>query len=294
MTNERPWTERRSRVVSTVLDQHPDVIGLQEASQTRLIGTNGTPLKQSQFDDIVQRLGKPYAITNPYRYNCVNGYSASKCKPKSRGASKGTKIVYNTSTVKLIKSGTQRLTSPKGKYRYAVWATFTHRATGKSFFFVNTHLEYEKDLAGSTYFHDLRKLQAQDMVAVIKDRSGGLPVVIAGDFNSSKKTIPENAPYDVVTEAGFIDPLGNAYQSTKPIGATVEKRIRSNYNSYNGFAVDPPKSGNVNGTYVDYLFTSASVAVAEWETALTLDSKGRHEGVIASDHNLIRATIELP
>ncbi len=293
MTNERPWTERRSGIVATILDQHPDVVGLQEASQTRLIGADGKALKVSQFDDIVNRLGSPYKITNPYRYNCVNGYSASKCTAKARGASKGTKIIYNSSTVKLVSQGTQRLTSPKGKYRYAVWAVFTDRASGKSFFFVNTHLEYEKDTAGSTYFYDLRRTQAADLVALIKARNKGLPVVITGDFNSSKKTVPDNAPYDVVTQAGFVDPLGNGYQSTSPSNATVQKRIRTNYNSYNGYALDPPKSGNVNGTYVDYLFTSASVSVPEWETVLNLDSKGRQQGVIPSDHNMIRATVEL-
>ena len=45
MTNERPWTERRSGIVATILDQHPDVVGLQEASQTRLIGADGKALK---------------------------------------------------------------------------------------------------------------------------------------------------------------------------------------------------------------------------------------------------------
>ncbi len=294
LANERPWSERRRAVAATILAQYPDVVGLQEASQTRLVGSDGKASKDSQFDDLVKLLGAPYAITNAYRYNCVNGYSKTRCKSKDRGASKGTKIIYNTSTVALLSKGTKRLTSPAGKYRYAVYATFKDRTTGKSFFFLNTHLEFEKDVAGSAYFSDLRAQQARDVVALIRDRSRGLPVVISGDLNTSKKTVPANAPYDVITGAGYPDPLGNGYQSTEPTaGATVQHRIRTNYNSYNGFALNPPKSAEVNGTYVDYLFASPSIQVTEWETVLNLDAAGLMSGVIPSDHNMIRATVVL-
>lgn len=293
--NELPWTRRREAVVATILSQYPDVVGIQEASQTRLIGSDGKAEKDSQFDDLVKRLGAPYKITNPYRYNCVNGYSASKCKAKSRGASKGTKIVYNSKTVTLVSHGTQRLTSPKGKYRYAVWGIFTDKATKKSFFFINTHLEWEKDIAPSTTYYDLRVAQARDLVKVIADKSRGLPVVVAGDFNTSKRTLPDNAPYDILQAAGYLDPLGNGYDSTTPAPtAFVQKRIHTNYNSFNGFRLDPPRSSQVNGSYVDYLFTSARVAVSEWETVVKLDATGRFDGVIPSDHNLIRATVVLP
>ena len=94
--------------------------------------------------------------------------------------------------------------------------------------------------------------------------------------------------------AGYIDPLGNSYRSRgSTSGAIVEKRIRTNYSSYNGFSRKAPRFGYVNGTYIDYIFVTR-MRVSEWETVVRIDSAGRFIGTIPSDHNLIRATVWLP
>lgn len=290
VANERPWSARRGPLVSGLLAQKLDVLALQEASQTRLPGTT-----ISQFDDIVQRLGSPYKLANPYRYNCVNGYSNTKCIYQDRGASSGTKIIYNSRTLIKIGDGSRLLSSPPGKKRYAAWATFQHVESGRKFFFVSAHLEYRKDAADSSYFYDYRVSETRDIIQLIAEESGGLPVVIGGDFNSHKWTLPDNGPYRTLLQAGFADPLGNYDRSSAPTPlATVENRVRTNYNSYNGYRLTAPKSTNANGTYVDYLFTSEGLRVQEWETVVKLDSFGDFIGTIPSDHNLVRATVVLP
>ena len=107
--------------------------------------------------------------------------------------------------------------------------------------------------------------------------------------------MPANAPYDVVVASGHVDPLGNTYRSTTTApGATVEKRIRTNFASFNGFKRLAPKSFTyINGTHLDYIFTTP-MRVSEWETVVNIDAEGNFIGVIPSDHNMLRATVYLP
>lgn len=296
ITNEKPWTERRGPLVARVLDQHPDVISFQEASQSKLLDSAGNTIDLSQFQDLVQRLGSPYKLTNPYRYNCVNGYSNSKCVYQDRGASQGTKLVYDSSTLTMEAQGSTLLPSDPGRPRYVAWAIFQHNASGKRLFYANAHLEANADSAGSTHYYDLRIAETKAAVATIKAKNpSGYPVIFGGDLNSNKWAIPSNGPYDVLVAAGYVDPLGNTYQSKTPAAsATVEHRIRTEYNGYNGFKLYPPKSTTINGTYVDYLFMSPGIRVPEWETVLDLDDSGAQIGVIPSDHNMIRATVVIP
>jgi hypothetical protein len=98
-----------------------------------------------------------------------------------------------------------------------------------------------------------------------------------------------------VVSHGFIDPLGQIYKSPKISSkATVEKRIRANYNSLNSFIRTVPHfASNENGSMLDYIFTTRMRTVS-WETVLDLDSSGKLAGTIPSDHNMIVAKVVLP
>ena len=96
-------------------------------------------------------------------------------------------------------------------------------------------------------------------MALIQAKNRGLPSYFVGDFNSHKWTVPSNGPYDVMTAAKFVDPLGNTYRSTKSTkGAIVDKRIRTNFSSFNGYATKARSFNYVNGTYIDYIWVSAA------------------------------------
>lgn len=296
--NEQPWPQRRAAVIGTIRAQNLDVLGLQEASQGWLTKPNGDTYDLSHFEDLIQGLGFPYALTNIARNNCVDSTRKSNCVPYDQGASQGTKIVYNTSTMNLLASGSKQLTAAADStsLRFMAWAVLQQKGTNDSFFFVDAHLQNRHDASGKHAYDDVRKIEARQILAEIgRQNLAHLPVVLVGDFNSDKQTYPANGPYDVLTGGGLVDPLGNGYHSVvKTPGATVEKRIHANYNSFNNFARTPPKlSGAVNGLYYDYLLTTP-MRVSEWETVVDLDSSGRTKGIIPSDHNLIRATLWLP
>jgi endonuclease/exonuclease/phosphatase family metal-dependent hydrolase len=295
--NALPWSGRRDAVVQTIKSKMPDIMGVQEASQGRLddvVLKGGT----AQFEDLLQRLnasGAPYAVTNNKRYNCENSTTPTGCVYLNQGASQGTRIFYNPNTVEIIKSGSRALPmlTTAENPRYFAWAIAKQKSTGKTFFFGDTHLSPSKT-AG---FYELRKQQAETVAKAIKEENtAGLPVLMTGDLNSSKWLEPSNAPYDVLTGIGLVDPLGNDYWQEYPsMAATAETRINTYLNSWNGFETKPRAAAdkNANGTYIDYILTS-KMRVSSFENVATLDSAGNYAGVIPSDHNMIVAKVGLP
>ena len=283
------WTARRQAVVNTVLSQKPDVIGFQEASQGKLGGKD-----LSQAEDLVNRLGSPYALANTARYNCKNATSPHKCVSQYQGAANSQKIVYNTTKLTLLDQGSKRTSSSKTKmteYRYVEWAIFRHKETGKKFFFVNVHLDPGKTASVIA----MQKKQTREILDVIEDKNPGLPAYVVGDFNSHKWTDPSNAPYDLMVKAGYVDPLGNTYKSTKEAPeAIVKKRINTEYSSINNWErTAPVKPTWINGIYLDYIWVTEDINVPEWETVVDVDSSGKFKGQIPSDHNMVRATTVL-
>ena len=289
---ERPWSERRGVVVASILKQKPDVIGIQEASQGWLV-SGGKKISLAQFEDLRSRLrsgGTPYEVTNPHRNNCVKSTTPSSCRYQDRGASKGTKVFFNTATVKLISQGSKKLPQCSGcNERYVAWAVLEQKSTGQQFFFADTHLEPYSQ-------YTLRKNQSEAMMREIElRRPSRAPAFVVGDFNSTRYATPTNAPYDEVVSHGFVDPLGHTYKSTKISSkATAERRIRAHYNSHNNFIRTVPHfSSNENGSNMDYIFTTP-MRTLQWETVLDLDSNGKLKGTIPSDHNMVVATVLLP
>ncbi|MCB0912165.1 MAG: hypothetical protein KDB60_11180 [Propionibacteriaceae bacterium] len=295
----KSWYTRRGAVVRTILGQNVDVIGIQEASQGWLKGKHGK-IDLSQFEDLVNRLGAPYALANTARNNCVNPDSPRNCVYADQGASQGTKIIYNTSTLTLVSQGSQALSYISGadNDRYVAWAIFQDKASGKRFFFANTHLEPRK---GARYY-ELRQNQTREVLAVVSARSQGLPSYVVGDFNSykwsrvndskSRSVARDNAPRRIMLDqGGFIDPLGNFDASMYTTqAAIVGNRIHTNFDSWNDYKRKAKHDDYVNGTYLDYIFTSPGIKVPEWETVVRINKKNKFIGTIPSDHNMVRAT----
>lgn len=292
---ERPWSKRRNDVAAAIKAQRLDVLGLQEASQGWLKDGSGQKVDLSQFEDLRNALGGTWRLANANRNNCVRSSSPNKCRAKDQGASQGTKIVYDSARVVLVRQGAKELPAASGSNaRFVAWAVFRQRSTGKQFFFADTHLQN-----GDAY--DLRLKQAEALADEVQRRNvGNLPTLIVGDMNSHKNTRPSNGVYDVlVDQRHYVDPLGNTWHSTDKAGRraktqTVEKRIGTWLSSWNDF--EREAKGNrdrLNGTYLDYIFTTR-MRVTEWETVADVLADGTFRTPPPSDHNLIRATVLLP
>jgi len=267
---EASWAKRKPAVVETILSQKPDVIGLQEASQGRLPGR-----RVAQYQDLVNGLGAPYAVTINHD---IGG-----------GAGVDNRIVYNTNTIEVVKTGVTPL--PKGgkTRRYLAWAVLRHKLTGRVFVFGDTHLEPGKSKKA------VRVRQTSTVLSTMKKLAPeGTPAIVVGDFNMFKWMSGGYKPYEMMQNAGFLDPLGNAYRSHSAApSAFVENRVRTNYSTYNDYKRNAPRFSYDNGTQLDFIFVT-KMRVSEWETVVKVDSSGRFIGTIPSDHNMVRATVWLP
>lgn len=287
---EKRWNTRAAAIASTIAGEGIDLIGVQEASSGVL--WKGGP---AQFEDLVNRLGAPYALTNGARYNCVRSTTPSSCDPAYQGASGDSRIIYNTNKLDLLAQGSLALDDRKpgnGSARFLAWAKFSERATGKQFFFGTAHLEpgMSKAKIGE------RVGQANAAIAELNRVSEGLPVIWGSDLASSKLSHSGNTAYDAFMAAGYTDPLGNSYKArTANAGTYAASMINEEYFTLNNFAKKPKKyAAYALGAHLDYILLKPQMQVLEWKQVLNLKSNGRFAGVIPSDHNLVKVTLVLP
>lgn len=288
-SREKNWETRRAKVIAQIRAEDVDVIGVQEASPGLLKGR-----KISQFEDLADRLGSPYRLTNDKRYGCRRSTSYKKCDKVNNGASADVRILYDTSRLTLLDEGSKQLDNEKATSgpRFVAWAIFEDQQDGRQFFFATAHTEPGQSKAKRA----LRKKQAKKILAEIKAHNPeDLPVVITGDFSASKLTAA-NPAYDVLTGSGIvIDPLGNTKKQKSARKSVVGKLINVKYDTLNKFKAKPAsRKGYALGAHLDYIFTAKRIQVQEYKVVLNLKSNGTFSGVIPSDHNMIRATILLP
>jgi len=298
--SELGWTKRRQPVAQAILDQHPDVIGVQEASQANLPGNT-----LNQYDDLVAMLGDPYRLTNAYRYNCETSTSSNDCTYLYRGASQSVRIIYNAQTLRLLDSGSRKLAhvSTKDNDRYLAWAKFRQVSTGAVFYFGTTHLQPNPGGTSDTYlkdYYNLRKEQADQIREKLESIAGSSPAILTGDMNSRYNSpvpsgVDPNPQYTLLTRAGFHDPLNGGTRTDRQNGpdGSITSLKHLQYNSCNTYSRTPPKSVP-QGNNIDYIYLKGGITATAWETVVKLDTSGDFADVIPSDHNLIRADVTLP
>jgi endonuclease/exonuclease/phosphatase family metal-dependent hydrolase len=264
----RTWTVRKPAVIANIAAQSPDILALQE-------------MDRSLLADLLEGI------------NAATSRAYMTSDPPSKGGSGRTKLAYDTQRFDMVPNadGSVELSSwDSGTRKWAVWAILIDKVSGKKLFVVSDHL-----VAGVEW-QELRKVQTAEVVAMVAaNNPDGLPVVIAGDFNSGRDYKPSNYVYDVLTEAGYREPLGNTNNSWTPArSATAEHRVNLDYNTYNGFDDYARRSKYDNGSDIDYIWHSPKIRVAVSAVAVDVDTAGRFVGLIPSDHNMLTATIHLP
>ncbi|WP_332643892.1 fibronectin type III domain-containing protein [Aeromicrobium sp.] len=258
------WSARRAGVVELIKDSHLDVVGLQEAVPSY------TPGGPPQYQDIVNHLGKDWAVT----------------RSNKKGPTGETRTVYNTTKLRQVGEGYHALAGSsrfRGTTRYLAWSVFEQLSTGKRFIFANTHFT-----PGTTSsIRAQHTSEARQVVSALKTvNTKGLPVVLVGDFNSGGYRTQSNSVYATITRAGYIDPLVRS----KKLGM-AEKVVDGDLTTSNGLSRYAPR--RANPPFLDHIFVSR-MRVSQWQVAAKLDAAGRFIGTIPSDHNLVRATVYLP
>ena len=267
------WASRRKAVAATISAQSPDVVSLQEATGIGVTGSSGTTVPQ--YADVLQLIG------SRYHYVTTKG-------------SAGTRLGYDATRLTVLNSNAVKLYTFGAANRYAVWAIFKDKRDGKQFFVLNTHLEPGSN--DSSVLNDARVRQAEEVLGLITSRNPRhLPVILTGDLNSSRAAKPANGPYLTFTHAGLVDPLGRSQNSTLAgEDAKAEHVLDAEYNSFNHLEPIARRTSYPIGTNVDYVLVSGRIRVMQWRTVVSVDSTGRFVGTIPSDHNLVKAIVQLP
>jgi endonuclease/exonuclease/phosphatase family metal-dependent hydrolase len=166
------WEKRRDLMVRTIREQHPDVFGTQE-------------LYKLQGDYLVAKLPR-YAWFGVGRYG------------DERDEHMG--VFYRTDRLRLLRSGDFWLSDTPDRPasiswghplpRMVTWALFQVKATGRRFYYYNTHFPYrDQDEAARTR-------AAGEILARIKALPASMPVVLTGDFN----TTPDSRAHALLTQ----------------------------------------------------------------------------------------------
>ncbi len=235
------WPKRKEMVKGLVRYHEFDIFATQEG----LI---------DQINDLAQM--QEYAFVGAGRDDGVHGGEHSA-------------IFYRRDRFALLQSGNYWLSETPDKpslgwdatccKRIASWARFRDRATKKEFFFFSVHFDHQGMIA--------RRESGKLMVRKIREIAGSVPVVCAGDFNSTPDTEQIHTMQTLLRDSRQIS-------ATPPYGPL---------GTFNDFKLD-----GQNNELIDYIFVSAQFKV--WKYAVLTDSR---DGRNPSDHYPVVVKAEL-
>lgn len=293
------WRNRRPVVVDQIMSADLDVVGLQElngASSYRGRVDHGST-QMADLEYALQAKNTAWRLVNDVPFNCARAWTASRCSYRYRGASNGTRIAYRSDRLELVASGSVRYARQNTSYhRYLAWAVFRIRETGAEVFFTSTHLQPGR----SSSDVNTRRSQWKQLIAEVRERSNGLPIISVGDFNTSRNQKPAEM-FEQMRAAGIPEIMGTRPGVNPPTQNRAEQTIRGGLSSYNGFKRSLIGAGSCycgsktkTGNSIDFIFASERLEVARWEIVARLDAKFRLLGVIPSDHHLVTAVLRIP
>jgi endonuclease/exonuclease/phosphatase family metal-dependent hydrolase len=235
--DEYSWDERLSRVVETITDIKPGLLGVQEA-------------QPNQYDD----LRKEVAEYEWYGVGREDGDREGEMVP----------VAWHPDLFRAVETGAFWLSETPAEPsvgwdadlpRVTTWASLRYRKTGRRVWFCNTHFSH----VGETARVESAKLLTK---RARKRAEDGEEVVITGDFNSK----PSRNPYQIMTgtngttDSPLFDPRREADTDT----------VYGPWGTYHGFT-------NEIKDRIDYIFTLDTAAIEWYRTLDVLEGNYRSD-----------------
>lgn len=244
---------RAPDIQDLILKQDPDVLMLQEVSVSWI------PYLQQFMAD------------NGYSYYGYGRYGGEMSAENLDSGDQFVPILWKTEKYELVNSGHFWLSSTPGEVKSAAWVDGTISkyprcvnwvilkdvATGGEFFAMNIHTDPESDM--------VRTNSCQLTVEKLRELSGGLPVVMGGDWNMGLT----DSGYQIVTQSGYPDVRIKA----------VDTVYGGSFNAWGERADD-------NFAYGDHIFMSENMAAEKFEVV-----NDYYNGEHISDHNPLLAVL---
>ncbi|GIP31224.1 endonuclease/exonuclease/phosphatase family protein [Paenibacillus sp. J2TS4] len=205
--DEQPWEKRRPVMKELIMQEKPDVIGTQEGLYHQLSDLQAD-LPEYDWIGIGREggnLGEHMAVF----------YNKARVLPLEHSH------FWLSDTPNLISSTGWGNRIP----RMVTWVRFQDISTGKTFYFVNTHLDHQSEAA--------REKSAQLILDRMAEFDPEVPVILTGDFNTS----PDGEVYHKLTGEGGLqdafsdakrrvnDHLGTFHNYKDPTGGGCSRRI---------------------------------------------------------------------
>ena len=194
VSEQRSWANSYKALADMIKWLDCDVMGLQENSSRSYHTTITSP--RADFDGNVHTLNEEIPEYSWIIYNGSNTTydSLFPNNTTANGLSNTDAIIYKSSVLTRVASGRYWITGNKtsagapsdgyGYNRVAVWAKFTHKASGKQFVFISTHLDLPNAGPESDPFLPQRR-NIEELIGSIAPQvcPRDIPSVIVGDMN---------------------------------------------------------------------------------------------------------------
>lgn len=196
MSEQRKWSNSYESVAAMINALDCDVIGIQEV--TKMVYQTTLTSGNADYDGNVHTLNSLLPNYAWVIYNASNtSYDNLTKNTTANGLGSTDAILYKPSVFTLVSKGRAWLTGTRnvapgdsetwdriGTNRPATWAKFTHKASGKQFVFITTHL----DLPNAGTDDDPAMPQRRNITELLdwfapKYAPESLPSVIVGDMN---------------------------------------------------------------------------------------------------------------
>ena len=288
-TSVPAWKNRREAIGRTINESNSDVIGLQEATDIRVIGEGGVRMKH--WEDI-------QAMSAPAGY-LPTTTEVDTCDPNS--CIHSAHILYKADKVKQVdlpegipSAGQGRLTDIVDGLRYAKtrefsWAYLEGLNGTGIFLAVSLHLNNEKNARGkkdrelvgsafTTWAEELNKASGLE----------GVPMILMGDFNSYDNREPKGMLYELA-EDGWLDSFNAPTNEYKFFGDAYTTSYTGSNRS--GWPKRPITSSDP--VRIDYVMFKGELLNADaYQVALRLNEDGTFDNNYrGSDHMMVQAII---
>ena len=283
------WKKRREAIGKTINESNSDVIGLQEATQIRVVGEGGARMTHWQDIQAMSAAGGYVPTTT----------EVDTCEPNS--CIHSAHILYKADKVKQVdlpegmpSAGQGRLTDIVDGLRYAKtrefsWAYLEGLNGTGTFLAVSLHLNNEKNVRGkkdreligsafTTWAEELNKASGLE----------GVPMVLMGDFNSYDNREPKGMLFELA-EDGWLDSFNAPTNEYKFFGDAYTTSYTGSNRS--GWPKRPITSSDP--VRIDYvMYKSERLHADAYQVALRLNDDGTFDNNYrGSDHMMVQAII---